>query len=37
MSLIERYKVRLHQLNNGFAELYEGEKKVIKNIIKQWG
>jgi len=35
MTLIEKYKIRLEQLNNGHKELYKGEKKLITQIIKQ--
>ena len=34
MTLIEKYKVRLDQLNNGHRELYEGEKKLIIEILQ---
>lgn len=31
--MIKKYLIRLDQLNNGYAELYEGEKEVIEQII----
>ena len=33
--LTERYKKRLKQLNQGFLELYKGEKKIIKQLLKK--
>ena len=35
MTLIEKYKIRLEQLNNGHEEIYDGEKEIIEQIIKQ--
>ena len=35
MELIEGYKIRLEQLENGARELYEGEKELIRIIIKK--
>jgi len=34
MSILEKYKIRLNQLNNGYKELYEGEKQAIIDIIE---
>ena len=33
MTVIDKYKIRLEQLNNGHKELYEGEKELITKII----
>lgn len=35
MTLLEKYKIRLEQLNNGHEEIYDGEKEIIEQIIKQ--
>lgn len=34
-TLLKEYKARLKQLNNGYPELYKGEKKTIKELIKK--
>ena len=34
MTLIEKYKVRLEQLNNGYRELYDGERELIIEILQ---
>ena len=36
MELMEKYKIRLKQLQNGHKELYEGEIKVIINILSTY-
>jgi hypothetical protein len=33
MTTLEGYKVRLQQLENGSAEIYEGEKELIIKIL----
>jgi len=33
MTMIEKYKVRLTQLDSGMKELYEGEADLIRKII----
>ena len=34
MKLIDKYKVRLQQLEKGVKEFYEGEKQVIREVVK---
>jgi hypothetical protein len=34
MSLLDKYRVRLKQLESGFKELYDGEREVIQDVIK---
>lgn len=33
MSTLDKYKVRLKQLENGSKELYEGEIDIIRSIV----
>jgi len=33
MTTLEKYKERLQQLENGSAEVYEGEKEIIIKIL----
>jgi len=33
---LKKYKVRLNQLNNGYKEIYKGEKQIIIEIIKKF-
>lgn len=34
-TLLKQYKVRLKQLNNGYPELYKGEKETIRELVKK--
>ena len=34
MSLLDKYKVRLDQLNNGYKEIYQGERQAIIEVIE---
>ena len=33
MNLIEKYKFRIDQLNNGYPEVYKGEKIQLMRIV----
>lgn len=35
-ALIDQYKVRLKQLEEGSKELYEGEKDTIREILSKY-
>lgn len=35
-TLIKEYRARLKQLNSGSPELYQGEKQMIKEILKKY-
>lgn len=36
MIIIEKYKIRLKQLNTGYKEFYKDEKKVIEAILSAY-
>ena len=34
MTNLEKYEIRLKQLENGEKEIYKGEKEIITSIVK---